>query len=216
MNSPGWLNPKLKPTEKVTVRNICWAAGIFEAEGILDLPKNSNSNRIHVVQKDKWLPNRLRSLFGGSLYELNRRQCSGLFQWSCSGARARGFLQSIYCLLSPRRQKQVRENLARGAIIKDTEPHAIKGPDANIMHWVAGIFEGDGCSFRNHNTEVVSITQKNEWLGDKLKLLFGGSINKQELNTWLIYGTQARGFLQTIYCLLSPRRQEQIRKVLKV
>ena len=113
MGSLRQLNPKLKPTEKATIHDICWAAGIFEAEGIFDLPKNSNSNRIHVVQKDEWLPTRLRALFGGSLYKLNRKQCPGLFQWSCSGSRARGFLQSIYGLMSPKRQEQIKVCLDR-------------------------------------------------------------------------------------------------------
>ncbi len=222
MGSLGWLNPKLKPTEKATIRDICWAAGIFEAEGILDLPKNSHSNRIHVVQKGEWLPNRLRSLFGGSVYKLNRKQRFGLFQWSCSGARARGFLQSIYCLLSPRRQKQIRENLARGettpTTTNDVESCPIKESFLNTVYWGAGVFEGDGCSYRNHNMETMCVTQKNRWLVDKLCALFGGSISvyKQQCNIWRLYGAKARGFLQTIYCLLSPRRQEQLRRTLKI
>ena len=49
--------------------------------------------------------------------------------------------------------------------------------------------------------------------------MFGGSVNPgHEVNkdfVWRIHGARARGFLQTIYGLLSPRRKEQILMVIK-
>ena len=114
---------------------------------------------------------------------------------------------------SERREKMAKKSL--GYLNPKVAP-IIKLTTKDI-YWAAGIFEGDGCSFfHNNGTEMVNIVQKNRWLVDKLRALFGGSINKQRCNIWVICGARARGFLQTIYCLLSPRRQEQIRKTLRI
>lgn len=60
---------------------------------------------------------------------------------------------------------------------------------------------------------------------EKMRSLFGGSISPQgtkpdgtvrDVYQWHISGARARGFLQSIYGLLSKRRQEQIRRVLNV
>ena len=52
---------------------------------------------------------RLRTLFGGSIHE--RTNGDG-FSWHIHGARARGFLMTVFTFLSPHRRAQVRKALA--------------------------------------------------------------------------------------------------------
>ena len=100
-------NPKLRPTLHPTIRDITWAAGIYEGEGSLAVPPHSpNGVQINVGQKDSWLPYRLRDLFGGSVLERQMND-QPFFEWKVSGARARGFLMTIYTFMSPRRQDQI-------------------------------------------------------------------------------------------------------------
>ena len=105
----GRRDPRLAPTEKATRDDIVWAAGIFEGEGSSYLGRRSSAI-VCVPQKDRWLPDRLRALFGGNVYKEKKRI---QFHWQACGARARGFLMSIYGLLSPRRQEQVRKALLK-------------------------------------------------------------------------------------------------------
>ena len=98
----GHLSAHLAPTEQATPNDFRWAAGFYEGEG------NCNpGGTVAVSQKDIWTLNRMRALFGGSIGGRKGR----IFQWQLCGARGRGFLMSIYGLLSPRRQLQVRKAL---------------------------------------------------------------------------------------------------------
>ena len=83
--------------------------------------------------------------------------------------------------------------------------------------WAAGIYEGEGGSrFHARSTSVI-IVQKDKWILYKLKRFFGGDIYKHgSFSSWRTSGTRARGFLMTIYSFLSPWRQEQARKALKL
>jgi len=82
--------------------DIAWAAGIYEGEGCCN-----KDGALHVAQKDPWLLLRLQAFFGGSVTETKGKRCG---VWLVSGARARGFAMTIYSLLSPRRQAQIRRS----------------------------------------------------------------------------------------------------------
>lgn len=98
---------------------LSWAAGLFEGEGAAS--RGGGSEIVQVTQNDPWILDRLRAMFGGSVRKLNRtvllngKKYSGGFQWVITGARARGFLMTIYGLLSPRRQQQTRIALGKDA-----------------------------------------------------------------------------------------------------
>jgi hypothetical protein len=100
----GAMDKRLAPTEWPTTHDIAWAAGIYEGEG--SCFPNSNTISLVVPQKDTWILERFRALFGGSI-GLNRT--TGVYRWTVSGARARGLAMTIYGLLSPRRQQQIRK-----------------------------------------------------------------------------------------------------------
>jgi hypothetical protein len=93
-----------------TMSDIAWAAGIYEGEGHCRSVMG-NSVRLSVSQKDLWILERLRSLFGGTVYLRKPNGASVCNQWYLSGTRARGFLFTIYSFLSPWRRKQAKEAL---------------------------------------------------------------------------------------------------------
>jgi hypothetical protein len=78
-----------------------------------------------VTQKDPWLLHRLQELFGGRVYPQKTRPKSisggpikdygDQWAWWIGGARARGFLMTIYTFLSPRRREQARVALGHEA-----------------------------------------------------------------------------------------------------
>jgi len=107
----GHMSAHLAPTLRVGRDDIIWAAGIFEGDGYSQ--HSARTEKAGVTQVDAWLPTRLRSLFGGSVRQRKQQKprWKPPYEWTVTGARARGFLQSIYGLLSPRRQEQVRNAL---------------------------------------------------------------------------------------------------------
>jgi hypothetical protein len=86
---------------------------------------------------------------------------------------------------------------------------------------MAGLFEGEG-HCRGNGTEQAVISMSDREPIQKLQDFLGGSVLVKEYPDhgwktqyrWGICGARARGFLMTIYRLVSPRRQEQIRKAL--
>lgn len=98
----GRLTPRLAPTEQATPHGIIWAAGIYEGEGYC---QSTHTTTISIAQKDTWILYRLKALFGGSIC----KGPTGCHHWTIYGARARGFSMSIYGLLSPWRQAQMRK-----------------------------------------------------------------------------------------------------------
>jgi hypothetical protein len=90
-------------------------------------------------------------------------------------------------------------------------------PVMKDIYWAAGIYEGEGsCHYSRRSIEAL-ISQKDRWILEKFKFLFGGSIpppHKSGCSVWLLSGARARGFLMTIYSMLSPRRKLQIKKCL--
>lgn len=116
-------------------------------------------------------------------------------------------------------------------------PRATESPTLKDVYWTAGFFDGEGSSAfavdkrarvrRGHT--LASISQKDPELLHQVQRLFGGSVGPRKIRsvirgkcyrgtyyTWQISGPRARGFLMTIYSLLSTRRQGQVRKALQV
>ena len=110
MPKTGYRNPKAARAEDATAYDIAWAAGFYEGDGNASC---TSTEIVTINQKDVWVLNRLCSLFGGHV-GLRRNQGftrGTYYVWKLCGARARGFLQSVYGLLSPRRQAQIRKTL---------------------------------------------------------------------------------------------------------
>ena len=95
------------------------------------------------------------------------------------------------------------------------------------VYWAAAFIEGEGNfhAARNYSGDIqVGANQVQKWPLDKLQQLFGGNFrrrlhSKKNPNwsdqwTWAVTGTRAVGVMMTLYCLMSPRRQEQIKVAL--
>jgi hypothetical protein len=90
------------------------------------------------------------------------------------------------------------------------------------IHWLAGVYEGEGYCIFGCGTHRITLTQKDEWLGEELRRRFGGVVydylDKRHdviYHTWRVTGARARGILMSMYPLLSPRRQGQVLAVLR-
>lgn len=107
---------------------------------------------------------------------------------------------------------------------------AIKFPTLRDIEWAAGFCEGEACFTKAGRTQAVLLpqTRSREPL-QKMLDLFGGTIRKvksqknrkfgikgKASELWSIHGSRARGFMMTVYTLMSPRRQKQIRKALDI
>ena len=125
---------------------------------------------------------------------------------------------------NPKQRARRLANMLRG--MADTSPvqkSTIK-PTIRDIAWAAGFLEGEG-SFASRGGTVNAVQVNTEPL-HRLQELFGGSIyfddkrtqknpNWQPVSAWSVSGARARGFAMTIYSLMSSRRQEQIKKMLK-
>lgn len=98
--------------------DICWAAGFLEGEATFGQPppprhRNKFTQSISVYQVNPEPLLRLQSLFGGAIKDCPDRQPQWSRQclWSCSGARARGVMFTLFQFFSTRRQEQVLRSL---------------------------------------------------------------------------------------------------------
>jgi hypothetical protein len=101
-----------------SIKEIAWAAGIFEGEGHCRnvgngrQHSNSTTQKATVVQKDPWILYQISVYFGGKISKTNKGHKSSplaCYHWNVYGSRARGFLMTIYSFLSPRRKEQIRK-----------------------------------------------------------------------------------------------------------
>lgn len=112
-----------------TTVDLAWAAGFLEGEASFSrsgkrLKKSSGISSCEMVavsQTDSPEPMcRLYMMFGGKLSTRSKRfnRATGIGSrdqiiWYVSGARARGVMQTMYKLMSPRRQDQILKALGR-------------------------------------------------------------------------------------------------------
>jgi len=100
-NRLGQLTPALAPTERASTEDFYWAAGFYEGEGYV----GRAASTVSIAQKHREPLDWMRARFGGKVAS---QEVRGIFLWCVHGARARGFLMSIYGLLSAHRQAQIR------------------------------------------------------------------------------------------------------------
>lgn len=92
--------------ERPTLRDIAWAAGFYEGEGCAWWA--GRTQQVSIAQKDRAVLDKLVRLFGGAVYISKKRK---MHWYRISGARARGFMMTIYSWLSVGRQVQIKRAL---------------------------------------------------------------------------------------------------------
>ena len=114
-----------RATTSPTLRQIEWAAGFLEGEGSFMATKGSRDYSVQVVtakQNQREPLERLHQIFGGTLKDrvgkevrfANREKVyrqKNYSVWFCHQTRARGIMMTLYSLMSPRRQEQIRKSL---------------------------------------------------------------------------------------------------------
>lgn len=107
-----------------------------------------------------------------------------------------------------------------------TQPYLepVREPTHDDIVWAAAFYEGEGScitvkrKYKHKNPGCqCHIGQKDRWPLDKLQPVFGGRVHEATMNgapffDWQLHGKLAHAFLEAIYPLVSPRRQEQIRR----
>jgi hypothetical protein len=214
------------PTAHPTLNDLHWAAGVYEGEGTCQRPRGKGASvYVHVTQKDPDILVRLVTLFGGRVH--GPTKTNGRFylhRWQLCGARAHGFLLSVFSMLSPWRRDQVRRALGRPAVDRPADaPALFSRPALADIHWAAGIYEGEGSCQNVGGSPVVHVNQKDPFILHRLREFFGGTVRQRasvrlltgrEIHRWILSGRRARGFLLTMFTMLSQRRRAQVRLAL--
>lgn len=98
-----------------TIREIAWAAGFIEGEGGFKALGSAHSTVVNADQVQREPLERLQHYFGGTIYEKKWASMgharSPAFRWQICGARARGFMLTIYPFMSPKRKTQLVRSL---------------------------------------------------------------------------------------------------------
>lgn len=114
MPKMGYCKPGLEPTEHPTMKDIYWAAGLCEGEAsFCKHPAKENSERVQLPQAEdnKEILEKMQKLFGGSVYIVQKGDNNGYtqnqYRWVINGSRARGFMMTIFSLMSSKRKSQI-------------------------------------------------------------------------------------------------------------
>lgn len=99
---------------------------------------------------------------------------------------------------------------------------AVERPRLEDLHWIAGVFEGEG----SFDPGQIRITQKEREILDKVQRFVGGRVTRytgraigggpNRMYLWYASGPRGRGIARTLFHLLSSRRQAQARAFLRI
>lgn len=111
-----WVDePRLRARRSPSMRDLYWAAGFLEGEG--NFQRHRRSGVVGGTNTDMEPIGRLRLMFGGSVL-VREPQTNGsvvgrlpIYHWHASGPRAAGIMLTLYCLLSQKRQAEIRHAL---------------------------------------------------------------------------------------------------------
>lgn len=96
----------------ISMKDLYWAAGFMEGEGAFGYYKGSLE--LQVAQVHKPPVEKLKELFGGQLRQQIKRDkphWQPSWHWQPAGKRAAGIMMTVYSLMSPKRQGQIKKAL---------------------------------------------------------------------------------------------------------
>lgn len=116
----------------IEIGDLKWAAGFLEGEGSFNIQKRNRVIRVAASQVQQWPLVKLQVLFGGRMYY--HRNGSGpkhptprIWNWCLNHTHSAAVMMTLYPLMSPRRQEQIRAALAEWRILRQyqraTCPH---------------------------------------------------------------------------------------------
>src|SRR3990167_7593139 len=115
----GWCKPGLEATEHPSIQDIYWTAGFCEGEASFcrDIRRKYYQRvQLPQVEDNLWALQKMQRLFGGSISSVwknaySKRGMREQYRWIISGSRARGFMMTIFSLMSPKRKSQIQRAL---------------------------------------------------------------------------------------------------------
>lgn len=155
--------------------------------------------------------------------------CLNIFNALYGGSR-RGYCSAHYRRILKNGEVGSEPILPAGKWERKQTKKAIKMATLRDIEWAAGFCEGEASFGKTRNSASVALpqTESREPL-ERMLSLFGGSINfidntkirqqginRRDQELWSISGSRARGFMMTIYSLMSPKRQYQIKIALGI
>lgn len=100
----------------MTAQDLAWVAGFLEGEGSFGFTLANRHLRVKAIQVQRWPLDILHNKFGGTLHEERRAHLnpkwSDAVTWSIIGKTAAGLMMTIFPLMSPKRQGQIRKALS--------------------------------------------------------------------------------------------------------
>ena len=105
-----------RATRQHTLRDLAWAAGFLEGEGSFRRTSGEHgSERVTFAQVNRAPVDQMIALLGGRAKQRHRgcERHSAVWDWAIYGARARGVMLTLYPLMSPKRQSQIRAALLK-------------------------------------------------------------------------------------------------------
>jgi len=90
------------------------------------------------------------------------------------------------------------------------------------LEWAAGFMEAEGCFHHSKRQIIIAAAQVKEGPLEKLQAMFGGHLyvknqkngNKNKCQVWQETNQRAAEISMTLFCLLSPKRQTEIKLAL--
>jgi hypothetical protein len=113
------IAPRIGPPLKV--HDLYWAAGFLEGEGWFGwLSQKKGKPAITCPQVQREPLDRLVRIFGANVYLRKGQRRIGKYEingsmwcWQTSGRKAAAIMMTLYCLMSPKRQKQIHSTLEK-------------------------------------------------------------------------------------------------------
>lgn len=209
-----------RPKKTVDVECVCIVCGtkfvIHEWQAKAGRGKLCSRPCYHASRRGQQLPS-LR-------VEPKKKQCEFCGKEFLTGGFGRPRYSRRFCSQSCSTQFKYREGILKGGSkkghhIKWSDPNlaATEHPTTKDIAWLTGVFEGEGSFlYTRQGLPSLSIAQKDRWILDRIKALFGGSVGRYgDKHSWHIHGSRARGVIMTMYKFLSPHRQEQAGRILR-
>ena len=100
------------PEKRLTTADLHWAAGFIDGEGSFCF---HGKGYLTLSAKQKYRPSldKLQRLFGGGISGYTRATNLSIYSWAISSARAAAVMMTLYVLLSPYRQSQIKTALEK-------------------------------------------------------------------------------------------------------
>jgi hypothetical protein len=102
----------IPPAFASSLARLAWTAGFLDGEGSFGRPRSRISATVRATQVQRAPLAWLHRWYGGSLHRKRTPAGKDCSHWTLSGPRAIGLMMTLYPMLTPQRQAQVREVMA--------------------------------------------------------------------------------------------------------